>query len=273
MRGLIAFPGKNRLRLATTLATTLGLFAFSACSSAADTSTDASASPDNIVERKLVVYAAASLKSSFETIATDFEKENPGVTVALDTAGSSDLAGRILEGAPAAVFASADEKNMTKVTDGGLNAGEPQLFTRNTLVIAVPRGDPGAINSIADFGDTSKLTVVCQAQVPCGAVSLRVAEDANVTLTPVSEESSVSDVLTKVASGEVDGGLVYRTDAVKSKDSVDYIELNAGELAETAYPIVALKAAEDAELAPAFTDYVLSDAGQKVLADAGFDKP
>lgn len=272
MRGLINFPGKNRLRLATTLTVTLGLFAFSACSSDDDTSTNA-ATTENVVQRELVVYAAASLKSSFETIATDFEKENPGVTVALDTAGSSDLAGRILEGAPAAVFASADEKNMTKVTEGGLNAGEPQLFTRNTLVITVPKGNPGDIKSIADFGYSSKLTVVCQAQVPCGAVSLRVAQDAGVTLTPVSEESSVSDVLTKVASGEVDGGLVYRTDAAKSKDSVDYIELDAGELAETAYPIVALKAAQDAELAQAFVDYVLSDAGQKVLADSGFDKP
>ena len=104
-------------------------------------STSASATAEAL-EGSITVFAAASLKSTFTELAESFEAENPGTTVALNFAGSSDLVTQIVEGAPADVFASADEKNMAKVTDAVLNDGNPVNFATNVLEIAVPPGCP-----------------------------------------------------------------------------------------------------------------------------------
>nr|WP_154923063.1 molybdate ABC transporter substrate-binding protein [Microbacterium testaceum] len=215
----------------------------------------------------LEVYAAASLQRSFDEIAAAFEAVHPGVTVSTVYDGSSTLATQIGEGAPADVFASADEKNMAKVE---ASAPDPQLFAANTLVIAVPVGNPGAVASLADLARVT--TVLCAAEVPCGAASATLLSNAGVTVAPASAEQNVTAVLTKVAAGEADAGLVYATDVV-GRDDVEAIVPEGADAVLNRYPIATLTDAPNPAAASAFVTFVLSDEGQKVLADAGFRAP
>ncbi|MGW9549958.1 molybdate ABC transporter substrate-binding protein [Citricoccus zhacaiensis] len=237
----------------------------------------------------LTVFAAASLGDSFEELAAGFEQENPGVEVEYNIAGSSSLAEQILAGAPADVFASADEPNMHTVVAAGENSGEPEPFATNVLTLVTPADSPAdtpantpGITSLEDATAEGVKLVVCAPQVPCGRAALDVAEDAGVELSPVSEESSVTDVLGKVASGEADAGLVYVTDALGAgaggSESVNAIELENAYSAVNTYPITVLAAAaengpEHPELAQRFVDYVLSEDGQSVLEADGFGAP
>lgn len=221
----------------------------------------------------ITVFAAASLKATFTELADAFEAAHPGTTVALNFAGSSDLVTQIVEGAPADVFASADATNMAKLTDADLVDGMPVNFATNTLTIAVPPGNPAGIGSFADLAAPGVKTVVCAPQVPCGAATVTVELATGVTLAPVSEESSVTDVLGKVISGEADAGLVYLTDAIAAADTVRGIDFAESSEAVNTYPIAAVGAGRNAARAAAFVDYVTGAAGQKVLRSAGFGTP
>ncbi len=172
------------------------------------------------------------------------------------------------------VFASADEKNMAKLTDGGLiDTDAPVDFATNVLEIAVPPTNPAGVASFADLAKPEVKTVICAAQVPCGAATVTVEQATGVTITPVSEESSVTDVLGKVTSGEADAGLVYVTDVKAAGDAVKGIEFPESSEAVNTYPIAPVKASANPEAAAAFAAFVTSDAGLKVLAAAGFGTP
>lgn len=221
----------------------------------------------------LTVFAAASLTSTFEQLAEVFEEENDGVRVDINFAGSSDLVAQIVQGAPADVFASADVANMDKLTAEDLAAQEPAEFATNVLQIAVPPGNPADISSLQDLAEPGLALVVCAPEVPCGTAALAVAEAAGVTLAPVSEEQTVTDVRTKVASGEADAGLVYVTDVIAAGDDVQGIEFPEAAGVVNVYPIAPVAGSENADLAAAFVELVLSAPGQEVLADAGFGAP
>ncbi|MGA1838166.1 molybdate ABC transporter substrate-binding protein [Herbiconiux sp. 11R-BC] len=234
----------------------------------------ATASATPALSGSITVFAAASLKATFTELATEFEAANPGTTVALTFAGSSDLVTQITEGAPADVFASADTKNMKKLTDGGLIAASaPVDFATNVLEIAVPPSNPANIASFADLAKPGVKTVICAAQVPCGAATVTVEQATDVTLAPVSEESSVTDVLGKVTSGEADAGLVYVTDVTSAGNKVQGIPFPESSQAVNTYPIAPVTASKTPELAQAFVDFVTGSAGQGVLQAAGFGKP
>ena len=218
----------------------------------------------------VTVFAAASLKGSFTELAGSFESQHPGVKVVLSFAGSSDLATQIIQGAPADVFASADTRNMAKVAEAGLVNGSAKDFASNTLAIAVPPANPASVHSFADLGRPEVKVVVCAPQVPCGAAATAVAQSAGVELKPVSEESSVTDVLGKVASGEADAGLVYVTDVRAAGSKVHGIPFPEASAALNTYPIAALKSAGRAELADEFIAMVSGSDGQRILSTAGF---
>ncbi|MHA7207600.1 molybdate ABC transporter substrate-binding protein [Arthrobacter sp. MDT1-65] len=221
----------------------------------------------------ITVFAAASLTASFTDLASRFEEAHPGAEVALNFAGSSDLATQITAGAPADVLASADVRNMGKVLDAGLLSGNPVDFATNTLQLAVPPDNPAGITSLADAAAPGVKTVVCAGQVPCGAATAAVERAAGVDLDPVSEESSVTDVLGKVTSGEADAGLVYRTDVRAASGAVLGIDVPEAAGAVTTYPIAALADSADAVTAQAFVDFVTGTDGQAVLRAAGFGAP
>lgn len=221
----------------------------------------------------LTVYAAASLASSFEDLGARFEETHDGVEVRFSFAGSSDLVAQIRSGAPADVFASADEATMDKLTADGLDGTEPELFASNTLRIAVPPDNPADVRSLQDLAGTDLTLVVCAPEVPCGAATRAVAEAAGIELRPDSEEQSVTDVLGKVVSGEADAGLVYATDVTRAGDDVRGIDFPEAESVVNHYPIATVADSEHPVLARQFVDLVLSDAGQRVLTAAGFDRP
>ncbi|WP_100811863.1 MULTISPECIES: molybdate ABC transporter substrate-binding protein [unclassified Microbacterium] len=237
---------------------------------AASPGAEPEASESGELSGSLSVYAAASLRTAFDRISAEFEAENPGVDILpLVYDGSSTLARQIVEGAPADVFASADEKNMETVEDAGLLAGSAELFAGNTLVIVVPAGNPGRVTSLEDLADADLSIVLCAPEVPCGAASATLLSNAGVVARPVSVEQNVTAVLTKVAAGEADAGLVYRTDVVGREDVAAIVPDGAEDVVNR-YPIAALAGAADPDAAAAFVAFVLGARGQAILADLQF---
>ena len=218
----------------------------------------------------LTVYAASSLTAAFEKIGDEFESTHDGVKVEFNFAGSSDLVAQIQEGAPADVFASADEANMEKLTAEDLQGSDPQTFASNTLEIVVPPGNPAGVESFQDLAEDGLNLVICAPEVPCGAATQTAAEAADVELKPVSEEQSVTDVLAKVTSGEADAGVVYVTDVLAAGDDAEGIEFPESSSAVNVYPIATVADSKNADLGQEFVDLVLDDTGQKILQDLGF---
>ena len=224
-------------------------------------------------DTRLTVYAASSLTTTFTELGKKFEAAHPGVKVGFSFGGSSDLVAQIQQGAPADVFASADTENMDKAVAAKAVEGTPVDFASNTLEIAVPPDDPAGVTSLQDLAKPGTKVVVCAPEVPCGAATRKVEQSSGVALKPVSEEQAVTDVLTKVESGEADAGLVYVTDVKVAGDNVKGIPFPESSAAVNTYPIGALAGSGNADLAKAFVDLVTGSEGRSVLADAGFGKP
>jgi molybdate transport system substrate-binding protein len=233
----------------------------------------AAASSGSAVTGTITVLAAASLTESFNAIGKSFEAANPGTKVTFSYAGSSQLAQQITSGAPADVFASASPATMKTVTDNGDAVGTPVTFVKNQLVIAVKKGNPKGLTSLAAIAKPDVKVALCAEQVPCGAAAKKALATANVKLTPVTFEQDVKSALSKVTLGEVDAALVYRTDAKAAASSVDGIEFPESADAINEYPIAALKGAPNPAGAAAFVAYVQSAPAQQVLTAAGFQKP
>ncbi|MEZ0359645.1 molybdate ABC transporter substrate-binding protein [Mycobacterium sp. SA01] len=246
-----------------------GLLLIAGCGSSAQQPSTPT-SPGN---QKIIVFAAASLKTTFTAIGDQFSKDNPGASVEFSFAGSSDLVTQLTQGAPADVFASADTKNMDKARQAGLLAGAPVDFASNTLTIAVAPGNPKGIKTFQDLAKPGRTVVVCAPQVPCGSATQSVENTTGVKLAPVSEESSVTDVLNKITSGQADAGLVYVTDTAAAGDKVLAVSFPEAAGAVNTYPIAALKQSGNPTLTAKFVDLVTSPAGQAILTKAGFGKP
>lgn len=229
------------------------------------------APPDSAPAGTVTVFAAASLQSVFTTLGERFEKARPGTAVRFNFAGSSDLAAQLVQGAPADVFAAADTTTMAEVVEAGIVRGDPKTFATNTLTIVTPRGNPAGVQTFADLADLE--VVVCAPQVPCGAATDRLEQVTGVTLTPVSEESAVTDVLGKVTSGQADAGLVYLTDAARAGDTVTAVAVpEAGAVVNT-YPIAVLADSAHTAAAADFVDLITGREGREVLTAAGFGVP
>lgn len=205
------------------------------------------------------VFAAASLNAVLPEI-------EPNANYSFD--GSAGLVDQLAGGAPADVFASADQRNMERAVAAGLIDGEPRLFATNHLVLVVPKGNPAGVTGFDASLDGVKL-VVCAEEVPCGAATQRLAAANDVVLQPVSEETKVTDVLGKIASGEGDAGLVYATDAAGAGADVETIEIPESAQHVNEYWIVAVKDG-DADKAAAFIELVTGAEGQELLAGYGF---
>jgi len=262
-------PRRRHPALFTVVCAAIAALVLAACSSSTSTPS-ASSSGAGKVSGTVVVFAATSLTDAFNKIGAQFEKAHPGVTVKFNYNGSSSLATSITQGAPADVFASAAPANMKTVTDAGDAAGTPQVFTRNTGEIMVEKGNP---KKIKDLANPAIKVAVCAPEVPCGAVATAIFKNAGVTVKPVSEETNVGGVVTKVTLGEVDAGIVYVTDVKESEGKAIGVPIPASQNDITEYPIAQVKGAPNATGAKAFISYVLGPDGQKVLASFGFLPP
>jgi molybdate transport system substrate-binding protein len=162
---------------------------------------------------------------------------------------------------------------MRKAQKAGVADGDPVDFATNVLAIAVPPGNPAGIARFADLAKPGVKTVVCAPQVPCGAATAAVETASRVTLAPVSQESSVTDVLGKVESGEADAGIVYATDVKGAGGRVGSVPFpEAGGVVNT-YPIVVVTDGRNPGAARAFVSFVTGRTGREVLSAAGFGAP
>lgn len=229
--------------------------------------------PASQIGGDLTVYAAASLEPAFEQIGDWFVDEHPDVSIEFSYDGSSVLATQILSGAPVDVFASADAPNMERITSEARNDGEPTAFATSELAIAVAPGNPLGIETLADLaraGADAPVTVICAAEVPCGSASRTLLERDGVELAPASEEQNVTAVLTKVREGEADAGLVYLSDILRAEGEVDGIEIEDASDAAGDYLAVPIEGSDAPEAAAAFSEFLLTDRVQQLLADLGF---
>lgn len=222
---------------------------------------------------KFTVLAAASLTEAFVELGEIYETENPGSEVTFSFAGSSELAAQINSGAPADVFASADEAGMQVVVDEGMVEGKPEDFASNVLEIAVPDGNPGGVEELADVGRKDLKVAVCAPEVPCGNATGTLFEATGVEGSIDTYEADVKAVLTKVELGEVDAGLVYRSDVVAAGDTIESIPIPDAAQATNTYPIALLKEGGNQSGGQEFIDLVLSRTGQAELKRAGFQSP
>jgi molybdate transport system substrate-binding protein len=257
----------------------LGLTLPGCASSTGSSATSSSATSSSVSAQAgkptgtVTVFAAASLTGVFTDLGHRLEQQDPGLTVRFNFAGSSALATQITQGAPADVFASADQAQMDVVTKAGLQQGAPAVFTKNVLEIAVPKGNPGHVTGLADFAKPDLTLAVCAPQVPCGAAAQKVFAAAHVADKPDTEEQDVKAALTKVQLGEVDAALVYATDVKAAGDKVEGIDFPEAQDAVNSYPICVLKATPNPRAAQAFVDLVRSPTGRQALTDAGFRSP
>jgi molybdate transport system substrate-binding protein len=274
-------------RLVLTVVSVLGLVGASCGSDSSSKSTSApttaaatTVASSTVVASSVVglsggvtVFAASSLTESFNEIAAAFMVEHPDVKVTLSFGASSDLVAQIGQGAPADVFASADEANMQKVSDAGEVGGVPVVFATNSLEIIVGAGNPKGVGGVADLAKPDLIVVNCDPAVPIGKYSAQVLANAGVSVTPKSLEQNVKGIVTKVTSGEADAGIVYKTDVSAAGAKAAGVEIPADINVVAKYPIAVTKAAPNAVVGAAFVSFVEDEQGQKILASHGFTAP
>ncbi|HEX4032940.1 MAG TPA: molybdate ABC transporter substrate-binding protein [Solirubrobacteraceae bacterium] len=212
----------------------------------------------------ITVYAAASLTDVFPAI-------DSGPTYSF--AGSNTLAAQITLGAPADVFASANTTIPAQLFAKGL-VEQPVNFTRNTLVIVVPKSNPAGIKSIYDLANPGVTIDIANSGVPVGSYTLQILNQMNLTKpvlkNVVSQETDVREVLSKVALGQVDAGFVYSTDAQTVPGQVTVVGVPAWAQPKVTYAMAVVKNSPHQAQAEAFVKEILSKAGQAKMLSYGF---
>lgn len=235
--------------------------------------------------RQLTVYAATSLTNAFESLAEAFSEAEAGVEVLLNFANSSTLAAQLNAGAPADVFASANEKQMSLVVEGERISREAvTTFAHNQLVLILSAAYSAHIDSIEQLSEQSLLLVLAAPGTPIRAYTddmlaahnKEYGEDftERVMRNLVSEERNVRQVVARVALGEADAGIVYQSDVIGDvADQIVTVHIDEEHNQLASYPIAALSDAADAALAIQFVDFVLSAPAQAILREFGFCSP
>ncbi len=236
-------------------------------------------------EKRLTVFAATSLTDVFEGLRDAFIAANQDTEILLNFSSSSTLAAQLVQGAPADVFASANEAQMGLVIASGLIApAAVEIFAHNQLVLIAPAKNPANIASVSDLGKESVLLVLAAPGTPIRAYTdamlLSHAEEyggdftARVMGNLVSEESNVRQVATRVALGEADAGIVYQTDAIGDlSEDLQVIDIEPEHNQIAAYPIAPLSGAANPPLAQTFIDFIRSADAQPLFAAYGFCTP
>lgn len=219
----------------------------------------------------ITVFAAASLTEVMTELGRAFE-ETHDVSVRFNFAGSSQLIGQIADGAPADVFAPADEFSMGRLVALDRATGTPSVFATNSVVLAVAPGNPEGLRGIGDL--TEDLVVVqCAVEVPCGIYAADVLAAAGITGVVDSFERNVKAVVAKIALGEADAGIVYVTDVLAARGDVDGVEIPPTDNVTAAYPIALTAQGRSSGSARRFVDFVLGPTGQEILERFGFASP
>ncbi len=238
---------------------------------------------------KLTVFAASSLKAAFTKLGEQFRlgdqlhQAHTNVTFTFNFAGSDALAGQITQGAPADVFASANNTQMNVAVSGGeIDSSTVQVFAHNRLVVIVPKNNPANIQSLQDLAKPGVKVVLADKTVPAGQYALQFLMNAsadpsfgssyqtNVLKNVVSYQTDVASVLSEVALGQADAGIVYTTDASTDPTALNTIAIPDNLNVIATYPIAPIKASKNLSTAQQFIAFVVSPNGQSILGTYGF---
>ncbi len=242
-----------------------------ACGGSKSSSASPSASSGSAGKKvTLTVLAAASLDNVFKTEATAFQKAHPGVTLRFSFAGSQDLVAQVKQGDPADVLVTADTKTMDSVKS---LTKAPVDVAKNRLTIATEPGNPDHVKGLEDLSNPKLKVVLAAPAVPVGNYSGQVLKAQHITVHPVSEEASVTGVLSKVELREADAGIVYITDAEGAHGKVAQVTIPDAQNAIAVYPAAALDSSKNGADAQAFVAFLASAQGQSILRAAGFQQP
>ncbi|MDP8970273.1 MAG: molybdate ABC transporter substrate-binding protein [Actinomycetota bacterium] len=229
--------------------------------------------PADALSGEMTVFAASSLTAVLEDVAAAFEAIHRDTDVTFNFAGSQQLAGQIVDGAPADVFAPASPRHMQVVADAGLVAAAPRVFASNLLQVAVEPGNPLGIRRLADLARPDVKVVLAAEEVPAGQYARQALKAAGVHVQPVSLETEVKGVLSKVALGEADAGIVYVTDVIAAGGDVEGVSIPEEFNVAARYPIAVLRTAPNRTGAEAFVGFIMSPRGQAILGEQGFGQP
>lgn len=222
------------------------------------------------------IGAAASLADVLPQLIEKFNEANPDVQVEFEPAGSPTLVSQLIGGAPYNLVMLASESSLEPATKAGVVTGEA-IFARNVPQIAVPGDNPAHIEGLDDFADEDVRVALCEVEVPCGAAAKKVIDADGVEFEPVTRENDVTAVLTRVRTGEVDAGIVYRTDVASARGDVLGIDVPGAEAATTSYPVAQSTADDGDEAANSaagrFQEFLLTREAQDILAESGFLAP
>jgi molybdate transport system substrate-binding protein len=228
-------------------------------------------------ETELVVFAASSLRDVFTEMAASFERAHGGAHVTFNFAGTQELRTQLEHGAPVDVFASADTRHMEELVEAR-RVGAARVFARNEPVVAVSREATRKIRAFGDLPIAARI-VLGAPDVPIGRYSQQILDRAEpgfrarVEAKVASRELNVRQVLAKVALGEADAGIVYRTDVPAGDERVSVVAIPPEVNVIAAYPIAVVANAAHPGLARAWMDLVMSEDSQRALADGGFLPP
>ena len=221
----------------------------------------------------LRVLAAASLAAPFEDIARAFHRAHPDVEVTVDYGGSTAQAQAILNGAPADVIAVADPRSLEALMAAGRIAADPPIFATNRLAIAVAHGNPKRVQGLADLARPGLVVALCAAEVPCGKLAGQALAKAGVTAAPRTRENDVTAVMSKVALGEVDAGVVYATDVKAGAPKIEGVAIPAEHNVTARYPAAVVRGGGRSREAAEFVSFLRSTTAQAFLRRAGFASP
>jgi molybdate transport system substrate-binding protein len=218
----------------------------------------------------LTVLAASSLTDAFPQIGDAFSATHDGVDVRFSFAGSQELVAQADSGTPADVLALAGASSLEALE---LSASDTVDFAKNRLTIIVPQGNPADVKNIDDLADPDVKVALAGPEVPAGGYALEVFKNAGIAVDPVSEETEVKAVVTRVAVGGADAGLVYVTDAMASDAAIEEVPIPAAVDVVATYLAVTLTDSANADLADQFVQFLTTDEAQRILNDYGFESP
>ncbi|MDY6802648.1 MAG: molybdate ABC transporter substrate-binding protein [Cyanobacteriota bacterium] len=224
----------------------------------------------------LTLSAAVSLKDALENIETIYESQNPNVSLTLNLASSGSLRQQIERGAPVDVFISAATKHTDILQEKGLIIEETRRdLLKNTIVLIVPQNNPASINSFLDLsaGNYQQFSIGEPESVPAGKYAKEVLTNLGIfdkIKAKIVYAKDARQVLTYVAAGNVDAGIVYRTDG-NIYDAVTIVEIAAeNSHSPVVYPIAAIKGTKNIEAAKDLMNFMFGAEAKAVFEQYGF---
>jgi len=230
----------------------------------------------------ITVFAASSLTEAFSSIGESFMSEYSDIEVIFNFAGTATLNAQLNQGAKADVFASASPKQMQIAVDADLIDGESILFASNRLVLIIAKNHDN-ISTLRGLDKKGVKLVIAHEGVPVGDYFMQLLANmhssglfghefsSRVIENVVSEETNVRQVVAKVAMGEADAGIAYKTDVTEYiKPEIDIVEIPPAYIPKINYPIAKVSTSPNVDGGEAFIRYILSEKGQQILKSHGF---